>query len=239
MKNEKVKMNIPFTKPKTLHELLKQGSGHNLVLDFSLLSKRGGLIEKAKKYQNLNNQKITETLNTDKTKISKNFEILSKLGKKKTKIENKITAPNKEINIINSNIEEELINDLDNKINLTKIENDRDNNNNVSQDILELEYDNNYKNSKLNQVKYNPNIEIKEENNLYEEEPQIEAQILNNSSYTTSEQSHKNKEYNLNKNIITKNRINIQRPFVISKSPNRENTNTNKKIQAKNIIKIR
>ena len=155
MKNEKVKMNIPFTKPKTLHELLKQGSGHNLVLDFSLLSKRGGLIEKAKKYQNLNNQKITETLNTDKTKISKNFEILSKLGKKKTKIENKITAPNKEINIINSNIEEELINDLDNKINLTKIENDRDNNNNVSQDILELEYDNNYKNSKLNQVKYN------------------------------------------------------------------------------------
>lgn len=39
MKNEKVKMNIPFTKPKTLHELLKQGSGHNLVLDFSLLSK--------------------------------------------------------------------------------------------------------------------------------------------------------------------------------------------------------
>ena len=233
MKNEKVKMNIPFTKPKTLHELLKQGSGHNLVLDFSLLSKRGGLIEKAKKYQNLNNQKITETLNTDKTKISKNFEILSKLGKKKTKIENKITAPNKEINIINSNIEEELINDLDNKINLTKIENDRDNNNNVSQDILELEYDNNFKNSKLNQVKYNPNIEIKEENNLYEEEPQIEAQILNNSSYTTSEQSHKNKEYNLNKNIITKNRINIQRPFVISKSPNRENTNTSKKIQAK------
>ena len=86
MKDAKEKLNIPITKPKTLHELLKQGSGHNLVLDFSMLSKRGGLIEKAKKYQNINNQNIqTEIINTDKAKISKNFEILSKLGKKKKK----------------------------------------------------------------------------------------------------------------------------------------------------------
>ena len=89
MKDAKEKLNIPISKPKTLHELLKQGSGHNLVLDFSMLSKRGGLIEKAKKYQNINNQNIqTEIINTDKAKISKNFEILSKLGKKKKKNEN-------------------------------------------------------------------------------------------------------------------------------------------------------
>ena len=75
MKDGKEKLNLPITKPKTLHELLKQGSGHNLVLDFSMLSKRGGLIEKAKKYQNINNQKIqSEIINNDKTKISKNFE---------------------------------------------------------------------------------------------------------------------------------------------------------------------
>ena len=87
MKNDKEKLNIPITKPKTLHELLKQGSGHNLVLDFSMLSKRGGLIEKAKKYQNINNPKMTtEVNNSDKTKISKNFEILSKLSKKRKKM---------------------------------------------------------------------------------------------------------------------------------------------------------
>ena len=37
MNNAKEKLNIPFSKPKTLHELLKQGSGHNLVIDFSML----------------------------------------------------------------------------------------------------------------------------------------------------------------------------------------------------------
>ena len=39
MKNDKEKLNIPITKPKTLHELLKQGSGHNLVLDFQCYQK--------------------------------------------------------------------------------------------------------------------------------------------------------------------------------------------------------
>ena len=74
MKNDKEKLNVPFSKPKTLHELLKQGSGHNLVLDFSMLSKRGNLIEKAKKYQNINNPKISsEVINNEKTERNKSI----------------------------------------------------------------------------------------------------------------------------------------------------------------------
>ena len=144
MKNDNEKINTPFSKPKTLHELLKQGSGHNLVLDFSLLSKRGGLIDKAKKYHNENNQRISE-VNTDKTKISKNFEILSKLGKKKKKVEKIDNVPKLELNNNKNNIENDLINDFNNKINLTKIETDRNNhiNHNDNDNIyLDIEYDN-------------------------------------------------------------------------------------------------
>ena len=72
MNNAKEKLNIPFSKPKTLHELLKQGSGHNLVIDFSMLSKRGNLIEKAKKYQNIGNQKTpSELVNNEKIEKTK------------------------------------------------------------------------------------------------------------------------------------------------------------------------
>ena len=152
MKNDNEKINTPFSKPKTLHELLKQGSGHNLVLDFSLLSKRGGLIDRAKKYHNEDNQRISE-VNTDKTKISKNFEILSKLGKKKKKVEKNENVPKLELNnnINKNNIENDLINDFNNKINLTKIETDRNNNinnnnrninNNIDNIYLDIEYDN-------------------------------------------------------------------------------------------------
>ena len=62
-KTEKIKDQKPLIKSKTLHELLKQGGGQNLVIDFSMLSKKGklnGLIEKAKKYQNLNSPRIIE-----------------------------------------------------------------------------------------------------------------------------------------------------------------------------------
>ena len=249
MKDGKEKLNLPITKPKTLHELLKQGSGHNLVLDFSMLSKRGGLIEKAKKYQNINNQKIqSEIINNDKTKISKNFEILSKLGKKKKKNENINHFQNKEINIINNNIQNELINDFNNKINISKKEIEQDNyenNNNdyISQECLELRYDNpqsdsdkeekeeknklNNKNIKIkkdndiikkrkkkNINNYIKNIEI-ETNSLNDDDNPNTPQILNYSTYTIPEY---NQNYNQNK-LNNK----FHRPFVITKSPNFEN----------------
>jgi len=193
MKKEPEKMNFQFSKPKTLHELLKQGSGQNLVLDFSMLSKMS-LIEKAKKYQNLTNPKLSELNNdnsektreseekvtsTSNTKISKNFEILSKLGKKKKKKENLNIIKNKEININNidmndnKELKEELINDLNNKINITTIETkskqlqkknknnqNSENNDNISQECLELNYDNpnididigNYTNNNKNEI---------------------------------------------------------------------------------------
>ena len=263
MNNAKEKLNIPFSKPKTLHELLKQGSGHNLVIDFSMLSKRGNLIEKAKKYQNIGNQKTpSEVVNNEKiekTKISKNFEILSKLGKKKKKIEQINNIQNKEINI-NNNIQDEFINDFDNKINITKEEyspnnmnnnDDNDNiNDNLSNEFLELKYDNNLNSDKEdNKIKYNKNIEnqndinnnnnpkIKkrpkqytnnidnidnieiETNSLNDEENPNSPQILNYSSFTTSEMSQKYKDNKPNTNLNNKN---IYRPFVITKSPNEE-----------------
>ena len=261
MNNAKEKLNIPFSKPKTLHELLKQGSGHNLVIDFSMLSKRGNLIEKAKKYQNIGNQKTPSELanneKIEKTKISKNFEILSKLGKKKKKIEQINNIQNKEINI-NNNIQDEFINDFDNKINITKEEyspnnmnnnDDNDNiNDNLSNEFLELKYDNNLNSDKEdNKIKYNKNIEnendinnknpkIKkrpkqntnnidnidnieiETNSLNDEENPNSPQILNYSSFTTSEMSQKYKDNKPN-NLNNKN---IYRPFVITKSPNEE-----------------
>ena len=177
---EKGKLNFPFSKPKTLHELLKQGSGHNLVLDFSLLSKRGGLLEKAKVNQNINNSKISsETTDTEKTKISKNFEILSKLGKRKKKIENLNNIENKEINI-NDNIQNVIINNFNNKINITKKETSQDNENNdeiISQECLELKYDNpfnsdkeeksenNNSNKNFKKVMFNQETDNKNENN--------------------------------------------------------------------------
>ena len=262
MNNAKEKLNIPFSKPKTLHELLKQGSGHNLVIDFSMLSKRGNLIEKAKKYQNIGNQKTpSEVVNNEKiekTKISKNFEILSKLGKKKKKIEQINNIQNKEINI-NNNIQDEFINDFDNKINIAKKEyfpdnmnnnDDNDNiNDNLSNEFLELKYDNNINSDKEdNKIKYNKNIEnqndinnnnpkIKkrpkqntnnidnidnieiETNSLNDEENPNSPQILNYSSFTTSEMSQKYKDNKPNTNLNNKN---IYRPFVITKSPNEE-----------------
>ena len=204
MKNDNEKISTPFSKPKTLHELLKQGSGHNLVLDFSLLSKRGGLIDRAKKYNNENNQRISE-VNTDKTKISKNFEILSKLGKKKKKVEQNENVPKLDLNnnINKNNIENDLINDFNNKINLTKIETDRNNNinnninnnnrninNNIDNIYLDIEYDNpplseyrennekkNYSNTKTKKPKLNSEIKNNFNNNyLYEQKQEQEQE---------------------------------------------------------------
>ena len=57
------------SKKKTLHELLKQGGGQNINIDFSMLSKKGtlsGLIKKAKQYQILSN---TVSSNNNEQKI--------------------------------------------------------------------------------------------------------------------------------------------------------------------------
>ena len=249
MKNDNEKMSLPFSKPKTLHELLKQGSGHNLVLDFSLLSKRGNLIDKSKKYQNINAQKISEVINTDKTKISKNFEILSKLGKKKKKIEKINNVPNLELNNNNekNNLENEIINDFKNKINLTKIETDRNNNINKRNEKMyyDIEYDNpplseyrenveknNYSNTKIKKNKFNPisednkylyDQEQEQEQEQYQEQ-QEEQKIFNYSTFVIPEQSIKNKHNKIiNINTIAKiNKTNFNRPFVITKSPNIE-----------------
>ena len=251
MRNDNEKMNIPFTKPKTLHELLKQGSGHNLVLDFSLLSKRGGLIDKSKKFQNENNQKISEVNNIDKTKISKNFEILSKLGKKKKKVEKIDNVPKLELNNNKNNIENEIINDFNNKIRLTTIETDRNNNINHNDNIyLDIGYGNpplseyrdkiekkNYSNSKIKKDKFIPNSENKNDvnnNYLYEQEKEQEQQedeqkILNYSNFVIPEQPIKNSHNKRNQIIhinanttANKSKTNFNRPFVITKSPNIE-----------------
>ena len=262
MNNAKEKLNIPFSKPKTLHELLKQGSGHNLVIDFSMLSKRGNLIEKAKKYQNIGNQKTpSEVVNNEKiekTKISKNFEILSKLGKKKKKIEQINNIQNKEININNYN-QDEFINDFDNKINITKkvyspdnMNNNDDNDNindNLSNEFLELKYDNNLNSDKEeNKIKYNKNIEnqndINNNNNpKIKKRPkqntnnidnidniEIETNSLNDEenpnspqilNYSSFTTSEMSQKYKDNKPNNLNNK-NIYRPFVITKSPNQD-----------------
>ncbi len=146
-------------KSKTLHELLKQGGGQNLVIDFSMLSKKGtlnGLIEKAKKYQNVNNKKIIEEPydkkkeNDEKNyKNSKKFEILTKFSQRKSKniesdalIKNEDIDDNKKNKNNDINIEKQLINDLSNKINITTTDVDNmDETDNTYQGCLELEYD--------------------------------------------------------------------------------------------------
>ena len=166
---EKIKDEKSLIKSKTLHELLKQGGGQNLVIDFSMISKKGKLnclIEKAKKYQNLNSPKKIEEQISDrkkehenetkiykKAKISKNFEILTKFEKKKNKnldgkdnkIKNKIGNEDNNIkNDININIEKELTNEFNNKINITSTDADiMEETENTYQGCLELEYDNN------------------------------------------------------------------------------------------------
>ena len=161
-KTEKIKDQKPLIKSKTLHELLKQGGGQNLVIDFSMLSKKGklnSLIEKAKKYQNLNSPRIIEEQASDKkkekeneeksnkkSKISKNFEILTKFSKRKNKndMDNKEKEKEEKEKEININLEKELSNDLNNKINITTTDADNmDETENTYQGCLELEYDNN------------------------------------------------------------------------------------------------
>ena len=214
IKEAKLKDQKTFVKSKTLHELLKQGGGQNLVIDFSMLSKNGklnGLIEKAKKYQNLNTPKIIEEKINDKkkeaqnedkykkTKISKNFEILSKFSQRKSKnIESDNIIKIQEINDDNYeekekekekikknkiNVEKELTNDFNNKINITTTDADNmDETENTFQGCLELDYDNNLSVSSSREIskkniKYNKN---NNESNSIKNERKVKFNIKNN-----------------------------------------------------------
>ena len=208
-KEKKIIDQKSLIKSKTLHELLKQGGGQNLVIDFSMLSKKGklnGLIEKAKKYKDSNNPKLSEEPINDKkkdmeneekiykkSKISKNFEILTKfsnrINNKNSDIDNKIK--NKEINYVNSDknikkkIEKELTNDFSNKINITSTDADNmDETENTYQGCLELEYDNNPSDcsssrdaSKINNKNYNYNENGN--NNLNKNDKKVKFNIKN------------------------------------------------------------
>ena len=278
-KEEKIKEQKPFIKSKTLHELLKQGGGQNLVIDFSMLSKKGkfnGLIERAKKYQNLNNPKIIEEKMNDKkkeienedkykkSKISKNFEILSKFSQRRSKnIESDNMIKIQEMNDDTSeekekikknkiNLEKELANDFNNKINITTTDADNmDETENTFQGCLELDYDNNNPSdsssreiSKKNK-KYNENSN---ENNSIKNERKVKFNIKNNynninnyylpynSRYPEQEQVILTKSinyvYNIPEEIPKKNKkvtesTFIQRPFVFEGKKNNNSSNNN------------
>ena len=216
-----------LTKSKTLHELLKQGGGQNLVIDFSMLSKRGnmnGLIEKAKKYQNLYNPKLAkesndndkkkeyENKNPNKSQISKNFEILNKFSQRMIKnntnkndndlkINEGNTNKNKlgnSINAIHKNIpEKELINDK-NKMNIKNNEQDYTKETENTQECLELEYDNNPSDYSLKEnVKYKKNCNNNNNINDY--------YYIDN--IPNSSKKEKRVKFNINNNINKNNKI--------------------------------
>jgi serine/threonine protein phosphatase PrpC len=189
-------------KSKTLHELLKQGGGQNLIIDFSMLSKKGtlnGLIEKAKKYQNTNNQKIIEEPydkkkeNEEKNyKNSKKFEILTKFSQRRSKnIESDTHIRHKEIddnnknNNNNINNEKELINDLSNKINITTTDADNmDETDNTYQGCLELEYDNSQSDFYSSREASKPNKNYSYiENDLNRKDKKVKFNDNNTSNY--------------------------------------------------------
>ena len=256
-KKEQIQDQKSLMKSKTLHELLKQGGGQNLVIDFSMLSKRGklnGLIEKAKKYQDISNQKIIEESDNDKkienegkktnkSKISKNFEILSKFSQRMKKNydidnnnlkNNESNNTNEEINkdIINSKIilEKELINDFK-KINVN--DNDQeytDETDNNYEKCLELEYDN-------NQSDINSQKEIEKNNKSYKS--------INNSNYNNYynekiiNKKEKKVKFNINGNINYNNNLSNKSNYQYQEQPllnqNLNNTyNNQKEISKKN-----
>ena len=265
-KTDKNKDQKTLIKSKTLHELLKQGGGQNLVIDFSMLSKKGklnGLIEKAKKYQNMNSPKIIEEGISDrkreneneeksnkKSKISKNFEILTKFSKRKNK---NIVIDNKEKDDDNNkikkdiNLEKELNNDLNNKINITTTDADNmDETENTYQGCLELEYDNNPSDCySTRELSKNNKNSINNENITIKKEKKVKFNIKNNynninnyylpynSRYQEPEQQiltqSLNYGYNIQEEIPKKNKkmvesTNIKRPFVIESTKSNNNS---------------
>ena len=280
-KEKKIQDQKSLIKSKTLHELLKQGGGQNLVIDFSMLSKKGklnGLIEKAKQYKNINNPKIIEEQINDKkkdnnndaknykqSKISKNFEILTKFSKRRSsknvEIDDKIKDKENDINDDkNLNIEKELTNDFSNKINITSTDADNmEETDNTYQGCLELEYDNNPSDyysssqnaSKMNNKNYNYNENIKNEK-------KVKFNIKNSYGNNNNYDYHNNSRYqepepkilaqslnytyniqdekpNKNKKIIES--AYIKRPFVIEDKHNK-NSKFIKNSHNKNIKNI-
>ena len=253
-KEKKIQDQKSLIKSKTLHELLKQGGGQNLVIDFSMLSKKGklnGLIEKAKKYNNINSPKIIEEPINDKKKdienegknykqpkISKNFEILTKFSKrinnKNMDIDNKIKSKDIDINNEkNANLEKELTNDFSNKINITTTDADNmDETENTYQGCLELEYDNNPSEcySSREGTKVNNKNYIYNDNNLNKKDKKVQFNIKQN-------------EYNINNDYPNNTRYPQQQQKVLTKSLNytyniqNEIPKQNKKIEDSNYIK--
>ena len=265
-RTDKNKDQKTLIKSKTLHELLKQGGGQNLVIDFSMLSKKGklnGLIEKAKKYQNINSPKIIEEGISDrkreneneeksnkKSKISKNFEILTKFSKRKNK---NIVIDNKEKDDDNNkikkdiNLEKELNNDLNNKINITTTDADNmDETENTYQGCLELEYDNNPSDCySTRELSKNNKNSINNDNITIKKEKKVKFNIKNNynninnyylpynSRYQEPEQQiltqSLNYGYNIQEEMPKKNKkmvesTNIKRPFVIESTKSNNNS---------------
>ena len=265
-RTDKNKDQKTLIKSKTLHELLKQGGGQNLVIDFSMLSKKGklnGLIEKAKKYQNMNSPKIIEEGISDrkreneneeksnkKSKISKNFEILTKFSKRKNK---NIVNDNKEKDDNNNkikkdiNLEKELNNDLNNKINITTTDADNmDETENTYQGCLELEYDNNPSDCySTRELSKNNKNSINNDNITIKKEKKVKFNIKNNynninnyylpynSRYQEPEQQiltqSLNYGYNIQEEMPKKNKkliesTNIKRPFVIESTKSNNNS---------------
>ena len=265
-RTDKNKDQKTLIKSKTLHELLKQGGGQNLVIDFSMLSKKGklnGLIEKAKKYQNMNSPKIIEEGISDrkreneneeksnkKSKISKNFEILTKFSKRKNK---NIVNDNKEKDDDNNkikkdiNLEKELNNDLNNKINITTTDADNmDETENTYQGCLELEYDNNPSDCySTRELSKNNKNSINNDNITIKKEKKVKFNIKNNynninnyylpynSRYQEPEQQiltqSLNYGYNIQEEMPKKNKkmvesTNIKRPFVIESTKSNNNS---------------
>ena len=224
-----------LTKSKTLHELLKQGGGQNLVIDFSMLSKRGnlnGLIEKAKKYQNLNKPKIAEEANDNdknkeykdenpnKSQISKNFEILNKFSQRmnKNNITNKDNMlKNNEGNINKNKLRnsfntktnqiipgKKFINDK-NKINIKNNEQDYNKETETIQECLEIENDNNQSNYSL---KENANHKRSYNNNINDY-----YYIDKNPNSSKKEKRYKfnfNNSINKNNNLVNNSRYSNQ-----------------------------
>ena len=265
-RTDKNKDQKTLIKSKTLHELLKQGGGQNLVIDFSMLSKKGklnGLIEKAKKYQNMNSPKIIEEGISDrkreneneeksnkKSKISKNFEILTKFSKRKNK---NIVNDNKEKDDDNNkikkdiNLEKELNNDLNNKINITTTDADNmDETENTYQGCLELEYDNNPSDCySTRELSKNNKNSINNDNITIKKEKKVKFNIKNNynninnyylpynSRYQEPEQQILTQSliygYNIQEEMPKKNKkmvesTNIKRPFVIESTKSNNNS---------------
>ena len=246
LENEHNKEQKEFIKSKTLHELLKQAGGKNIVIDFSMLSKKGklsSLVEKSKNYQNLNHQKIidekisdknkeNEDINSRASKTSQNFEILK--NDKNVNLYNNIK--NKENININEQIrknynrdnEKGIINGLKNRKNLKRKHTD-----NMYETVnsfpccLELDYDN------RNQSIY-PSRKVlnKYKNNLYHKEKK-NYNIYNKNYLPNNSKSQDKKNPILTKylnytynppNELTQNNkklFNIRRPFVIESKNNK------------------